>query len=156
MESDQPVTLASTLLIACQLAACAGGNGWEADSLKILLDAPDTVRAGEPVPVTIRVQNISDRPLDLYLRGRTIAFDVIVTGSDGTVVWRRLADEVIPAILRLETLGPGETLELTDTWDQRSNAGQAVSPGGYTVRGEILAEGEPLVTPTRPLRIRPD
>lgn len=126
------------------------------DSLRLWLDAPAEVRAGEPVPITLRAENITERSLDLYLTGRTIAFDLTVTDEDGAVVWRRLEDEVIPAILRLETLEPGETLELEDTWEQRSNDGEPVAPGAYTVRGEILTEEEPLVTPEAPLRIAGD
>lgn len=123
------------------------------DSLRLWLELPEQVSAGEPVPVTFRVENISDGPLDLYLTGRPIAFDLIVEDEGGTVVWRRLEDQVIPAILRIETLAPGERLELDDTWDQRSNAGEPVAPGAYTVRGELLTEQEPLVTPAVPLRI---
>lgn len=123
------------------------------DSLRLWLDIPAEVRAGEPVAITLRVENITERSLDLYLTGRTIAFDLAVTDEDGAVVWRRLGDEVIPAILRLETLEPGETLSLDDTWEQRSNDGEPVAPGTYTVRGEILTEEEPLVTPEVPLRV---
>lgn len=162
-------------LVAALLAACrpAGTDGADApppaersvpeadvpatvsDSLRLWLEVPEEVRAGEPVPIAFRVQNVSDRPLDLYLRGRTIAFDLIVADAEGAVVWRRLEDAIIPAILRIETLGAGETLGLEDTWDQRSNAGDAVAPGAYTVRGELLTEGERLTTPSVPLRIAP-
>lgn len=108
---------------------------------------------GVPVAITVRAENITARSLDLYLTGRPIAFDLIVTDLTGAVVWRRLEGEVIAAALRIETLAPGDTLELTDTWDQRTNAGEPVVPGAYTVRGEILAEDQPLVTPSRTLRI---
>lgn len=123
------------------------------DSLRLWLDVSAEVRAGEPVPITLRAENITERSRDLYLTGRTIAFDLTVTNEDGAVIWRRLEDEVIPAILRLETLEPGETLSLDDTWEQRSNDGEPVAPGTYTVRGEILTEEEPLVTPEVALRI---
>lgn len=123
------------------------------DSLRLWLDVPEQVRAGEPVPITLRAENITERSLDLYLTGRAIAFDLTVTDEDGAVVWRRLEDEVIRAILRLETLEPGEMLSLDDTWEQRSNDGEPVAPGAYTVRGEILTEEEPLVAPEVPLRI---
>lgn len=105
------------------------------------------------MPITLRVENVGSRPLDLYLRGRTIAFDLVVSRPDGTVIWRRLHDEMIPAILRLETLAPGAALELEDVWDQRSNDGELVTPGDYLVHGELLSEEQPLVTPAEPLRI---
>lgn len=123
------------------------------DSVRLSLELPDEVRAGEPVPIALRVENVANRPLDLYLTGRPIAFDLIVTDAEGSAVWRRLEDEVIPAILRIETLGPGDTLELERTWDQRTKEGEPVPPGDYTVRGELLTEDEPLTTPEKPLRI---
>lgn len=168
-------TTASTILVLAlmELAGCqpAGSDGPErtssdertaieadvpttaSDSLRLTLHVPDRVEAGEPVPMTVRLENASERALDLHLRGRTIAFDLVVTAEDGSVVWRRLEGEVIPAILRIETLPAGEALELEDTWDGRSNEGAPVPPGLYRVRGEVPAEGEPLVTPTERLRI---
>jgi len=64
-----------------------------------------------------------------------------------------LEGEFVQAILRIETLAPGGTLELNATWNQRSNTGERVQPGAYTVRGELLTEGAPLVTAEVPLRI---
>lgn len=105
------------------------------------------------MPIVLRAENVSGEILELYLQGRTIAFDVVVTDADEHVVWRRLEGEIVPAILRIETLEPGAVLELEARWDQRSNAGEPVAPGRYTVRGEVLAEGDPLVTPTAGFRI---
>ena len=125
------------------------------DRLRLRLDVPERVRAGEPVAVVIRVENVGDSPLELYLRGRTIAFDVIVSSAAGLPVWRRLYGEIVPAILRLETMAPGATLELVHGWDQRTNEGDAVAPGVYGVRGELLTDAEPLVTPASVLVIVP-
>ncbi|HUH13059.1 MAG TPA: BsuPI-related putative proteinase inhibitor [Longimicrobiales bacterium] len=126
-----------------------------ADSLRLRLRVPGRVAAGEPVSITLRVENRTERTLTLYLVGRVIAFDLVVEDRDGAVVWRRLEDEVIQAILRLETLPPGEALVLEDSWDQRSNAGEPVPPGEYRVRGELLTEGEPLAAPIERLTILP-
>lgn len=125
------------------------------DSLRLRIEVAPQVPAGEPVQIRLLVENVSARSLDLYLRGRTLAFDLVVSRADGTVVWRRLADEAIPAILRLETLSSGARLDLQDTWDQRTNAGQPVPDGAYLIRGEVLTEGPPLVTPDEPLRVGP-
>jgi len=125
------------------------------DSLRLSLDVPAQVARGTTVPMTVRIENLTDRPLDLYLTGRTIAFDLIVEDRTGTVVWRRLHDEAIQQILRVERLAPGDTLALEHEWEQRSNAGDPVAAGTYTVRGEVLTEDEPLVTPEETLRIAP-
>ncbi len=125
------------------------------DSLRLRVEVPDRVPAGEPVPITLRVENLTDRTLNLYLTGRTIAFDLIVERLDGAMVWRRLEGEVIQSILRLDTLGPGEALVLEDSWAQRTNEGGPVPAGEYRVRGELLAEGEQLASPAERLRIVP-
>ena len=126
------------------------------DSLAIELDLPDDVSAGDGVPITIRLRNTSSAPITLHLMGRTITFDLIVTDADGAVVWQRLEDESVMAILRLETLEPGAVVELSHTWDQRTKEGAAVPPGAYTVRGSVPTDQpEPLRTPTEPLRISP-
>jgi hypothetical protein len=125
------------------------------DSLRLSLGVPVEVAAGVSVPVTITLENVSGRPLDLYLRGRTIAFDIVVLDAVGVTTWRRLEGVVIPAILRLETLTPGQVLELSDQWDQRDNAGRPVGAGDYSVYGEVLTEGAPLRTADVTLRIMP-
>lgn len=148
-------------LLLCRNASDEPSAGSEmppqpSDSLRLRVEVPAEVAAGEPVPIKLRVQNVSERTLTLYLTGRTIAFDVVVERLGGARVWRRLEGEVVQSILRLDTLAPGEALVLEDSWDQRSDAGGTVPPGEYRVRGELLTEGEPLVSPAEPLRILPD
>lgn len=127
-----------------------------ADSLDLELVLPARVRAGAPVPIMLRVRNRTERTLDLYLRGRTATFDVVIVSPRGEVVWRRLEDEIIPAIVHLRTLAPDERLEVETVWNQRTKAGKQVRPGEYTVRGLLLVEGDPLETRLTPLRIDPD
>lgn len=126
------------------------------DSLDLELQLPARVRAGAPVPIRLRVRNRTGRSLDLYLLGRTTTFDVVIAGSGGKVVWRRLEDEIIPAIVHLHPLAPAEPLEAEAVWDQHTKGGKRVAPGEYTVRGLLLVEGEPLETPPATLRIDPD
>jgi hypothetical protein len=125
------------------------------DSLDLRLEFPEQVPQGEPIRITLRIENVSGAPLDLYLRGREVAFDLVVAAEDGQEVWRRLQDAVIPAILRIETLEVSEVLELMHEWDQRSDAGDPVAPGEYLVRGELLTETEPLSPAVGRLRIEP-
>jgi hypothetical protein len=125
-----------------------------ADTLRLALEVPRDVPAGAAVPVSLRVENVSGRPLELYLRGREPTFDVVVIRASGEVAWRRLADEVIPAIALLRPLAAGETMTLRAEWDQRGASGAGVAAGDYAVRGQLLTEGSPLETPAVPLRIR--
>jgi hypothetical protein len=126
------------------------------DSPTVTLKVPREVRARDSVPMTVHVTNATSQPLTLYLRGRPIAFDLVVTGADGTVVWRRLEGAMISMVLQVRTLSPGEALELRDVWPQTTRAGAPIPPGEYTVRGEVLTDTpRPLATPSAPLRILP-
>ena len=125
-----------------------------ADSPKVELEVPREVSAGTPVPMTLRVTNTSDRPLELYLRGRPIAFDLAVRQSDGSLVWRKLAGAMIAMVLQLKTLAPGETLELKDVWRQQTTDGSPARPGDYTVTGSLLTDSQAsLDSPPVPLHI---
>ena len=123
------------------------------DSLAVELIVAPQVRAGDAVPMTMRVRNRSGQPHHLYLRGRSPTLDVVITRATGDTVWQRLKDEIIPAILAVRTLGPGEELEVEARWDQRTQGGAAVAAGEYVVRAELLTDGEPLATAPVALRI---
>ncbi|CAN5729038.1 hypothetical protein BH23GEM9_BH23GEM9_32670 [soil metagenome] len=123
------------------------------DSLRLELQAPSSVRTREVVSFVVRVENVSTRPVDLYLRGRDLTVDIIVRDARGVEMWRRLDGAVIPAIIRLETLAAGGMLELSDEWRQTTSAGAVLPAGVYTVHGEFLTDNRPLVTPPITLRI---
>ena len=124
-----------------------------ADTLRLALELPVEARAGTTVPMTFRVANVAGRPLELYLRGRTIAFDVELRDARGALIWHRLGDEPVEAIVRLEPLAAGATLTLSAAWNGRTSAGALASPGDYTARALLLTEGEPLATAWVSLRI---
>lgn len=106
-------------------------------SLQFTIAAPSSVQLGQPVPIVLRLTNVSNRPADAHFLGRTVAFDVVVSKEDGAVVWRRLEGVSVPTILQIRTLQPGESLEWRETWTQRTNGGAAVTSGTYVVRGEL-------------------
>lgn len=153
--------LAGLLAVSCVGSAGAPPNvssdqdtlAIDSDSVRISLHLPREVRSGQTIPISIRVENTARRPLDLYLRGRTIAFDIFVTRPNGEVVWQRLKEEIIPAIVQLKTLQPGEVLELRDVWPQRDERGHAVAPDSYLVRGALLTDG-PTPLETAPVLLR--
>jgi len=95
------------------------------DTLRVTVAVSDSVRRGEAVLVTLRLTNTSDQRVTLYLTGRTITFDVVVAGSDGQVVWRRLDHVTTQQIVHVKALAPGETLEFRDRWRA------AAPPGNY-------------------------
>jgi intracellular proteinase inhibitor BsuPI len=126
------------------------------DSMTLRLAVPTRVRVGEPVPVTLSVTNRGATPLTLYLKGRPIAFDIVVRRKGGEIIWRRLHGATIAMVLRVETVPPGDSMQLEDVWPQRTQAGAPVQPGDYTVTGELPTDGpEPLRSAAAPLRIDP-
>ena len=107
---------------------------------------PNRIRAGESTPITLRVTNPAAHAIDVYMRGRSPTFDVIIARDDGAIVWRRLQNEIIPAIALVQSFKPFEQLELSAQWNGRDNAGALVDPGKYSARGLLLVEGTPLET----------
>jgi hypothetical protein len=105
------------------------------------------------VGISLTIENHTARTIDLYLRGRTPTFDVIVTRADGEILWQRLENEIIPAIVSLRTLGSAERVELSTVWDQRTGRGSVAEVGEYTARGVLLLEGESQETKPVPFRI---
>jgi hypothetical protein len=108
------------------------------------------------VPIRIEVANLDSQPRDLYLRGRDIAFDISISDASGRTFWRRLEGEIIPAIIQLRTLGPGESFTLVHHWDQKNKRGKPAPTGVYRVRAEVLTDGSASLAATEmPLVIEP-
>jgi uncharacterized protein (DUF58 family) len=122
-------------------------------SMTLQIVLPATVRAGEAVPITLRLTNTGRKPVTAYLQGRPVAFDVIVSRHDGTVVWRRLEGAVVSAVLQVRSLAPGEVLEFSDSWSQQSNLGESVGSGEYLVTG-VLPTDPPAELRTQPVPLR--
>ena len=122
--------------------------------MRLTIAVPATARVGEQVPIRLSAENRGAEPVDLYLRGRRVAFDVVVERTGGQIAWRRLDGEIVEAIVQLRTLAPGELLTLDAQWNQRTAAGRQVQPGVYSVRGLLLTEApDALETERAPLRI---
>jgi hypothetical protein len=122
-------------------------------SMMLQIVLPATVRAGESVPIVLRLTNTGRNSVTVYLQGRPVSFDIIVSRRDGGVVWRRLEGAVVPAVLQVRTLAPSEALEFRDTWAQRSNLGESVGPGEYLVTG-VLPTDPPSELRTQPVLVR--
>jgi len=153
--------LLSILLLGAALAwsACSGeegrGNGTstltplsEFPSLGMRLEVPPSVRLGERVPLKLTVENVTEAPVQFWIGGREDtnfvgSYDFVVTGADGSEVWRWLATlEAVPLPLSRVELDPGEQLRFEQEWPQADNRGRAVQPGTYLVRGVLRLETE--------------
>jgi len=101
--------------------------------LDFSISAPKSVRVGQPAPIVLRITNVSDKSVEAHFLGRTIAFDIVVTTSDGTIVWRRLGEGAGQSILQIRTLVPGETMEWRDNWIPKR-------VGRYRVQGVLPSD----------------
>ncbi len=117
-----------------------------ADTVRIELRLPAQVEAGDSIPITVRVENISGRRLDLSLLGREIAFDIIIRTRSGEQVWRRLEHATLQSILQVKSLAAGEVFELHAAW-------HAARPGDYLVSASLPTDGQPLTT-SQPVSLR--
>ena len=127
----------------------------DASLIRLELDMPAAAQIDAPLALTLRLVNGHDNAVEITLRGRTIAFDVVVRRRGGAVVWRRLENAAIPAIARLEMLGPREVLTLRTVWDLTTNDGAPALAGEYLVEGVLFTDGPDLRTPPAALRLAP-
>jgi hypothetical protein len=125
-------------LLADGGAEQAGASDGEpaARAIVLELEVPPEVPRGATIPLTLRLRNASDQPVEVALGGRP-AHDVVITQADGVAVWRWTHGQVVPQILALMALGPGQELEFTAEWTQHDNAGTPVPAGDYRVRGLV-------------------
>lgn len=123
------------------------------DSLRLELEVPAEVPSGVAVTIRLRLRNTGAEPVVAQLRGRTIIFDIVISGPRGDTVWRRLSGEPTQAIVQLRRLEPGGELLLEDRWDQRDRAGKPVPAGVYLVRG-LLFTDQPAPWTTEPATLR--
>jgi hypothetical protein len=118
------------------------------NSLDFTIAAPAAVRRGDSVSITLRLANQSGEPTEVYLLGRTPAFDIVVQDKRGQEVWRRLAGETVPSILQVQTLGPGAALEWRDRW-------LPAAAGRYRMQGVLPSDDrKSLRTPWVELEVR--
>lgn len=116
----------------------------QADSVRVRLTTPARARAGSPSTLTLTIENLESRRLDLYLRGRELTVDIVVTDATGAQVFHLLEGQTIPAVVRLQTLQAREVFEVSAMWFVSNQRKQPLPPGTYTIRATLLAEDSSL------------
>ena len=143
---------------------CEGVNPWPLDNgnppgeaflraIDYSLEVEDQVSYGESVQMKLRLRNVSEEPVDLYLGGRPPHYFVVST-PDGEQVWHGKCAKFTLTVLEMKSFEPGEELEFTGEWEQVDNRGEPVPPGTYLVRGILnMDPPEKLVTEAHELEI---
>lgn len=110
-------------------------------------------KLGQPIPLTLKLRNVTERSVELTLLGRP-AYDVIVTTDYGRKeVWRWSHGHTVQEIAEIRRLAPWEALEFSVEWDQRDSAGNLVVPGRYCVQGLVRVDLEVAEQPISCLSI---
>jgi hypothetical protein len=87
-------------------------------------------KQGEPIRLTITVA--AAEPITLRYR-TTQRYDIVVTNTEGTEVWRWSKDKAFGEAVGEISLEANQSATFDETWDQRDNDGQQVPLGTYTV-----------------------
>jgi hypothetical protein len=108
-------------------------------ALSLELRVPSPVGYGQPVPLTLLVRNTSTRPVWLETGDRNYAFNFSIAPAEDEAIWNRLNSLRDPrlAILKMNAIAPGDSMQFQDTWDQHDDRGKQVAPGTYVVRGAL-------------------
>ena len=123
-----------------------GGQYSGVTDLRVRLEAPEFASQRERIEYSVVLENEGAGTIEAHLQGREPIHDLTVTGNGGEIVWRRLKGEISQAILRIDTLAPGEALRIAGAWDQRDSDGYYVEPGFYTLQATVPTDTGPLIS----------
>ena len=93
----------------------------------------------QPVRMELIKTNISSRPVTLTYNSPQ-RFDFIVRRGSGSIIWEWSYDWFFSGRQERVVLQPGASQIYRADWPQRSNEGDRVRPGVYTVHGENTAQ----------------
>jgi hypothetical protein len=85
---------------------------------------------GEPISFTITIA--AAEPITLHYR-TTQRYDIVVTNTEGTEVWRWSKDKAFGEVVEEVSLETNQSITFSESWDQRDNNGQQVPAATYTV-----------------------
>lgn len=108
-------------------------------SLSHGMEAPERIAGDKPVTFSIGILNRYDESIAYEMRNDP-GYDFAVIDDSGEVVWMysdQLEVESVPSFIELE---PGETDELTATWDLIGRDGNQVEDGLYFVAAILFRE----------------
>lgn len=92
---------------------------------------------GEPITLSLRVENVSSEPVTLrFASGQR--YDFSITDRAGKVAWRWSAGRGFIQMLGQERLEPGDALSYEERYDGE------LAPGSYTVAGALVASNQRL------------
>lgn len=122
--------LAVLTMTACDLLDQNNGLKFLADYQK----NPDGT-----ITFTLTIRNEGSKTLDLVSATSQI-YDLEVYQEPGILVWNWAHGQSFPQVITTVTLQPGEQKTYQVTWNGRSNQGDPVPSGSYSVRARLVTE----------------
>jgi len=96
------------------------------------------VRVGDGVELALRVENTTDKKVDLiFPSGRT--HDFVVLDSAGVEVWRWSQSRMFTGALRSRTIGARQSIAFEERWER-----PAAARGRFTAVASLASENHPL------------
>jgi len=96
---------------------------------------------GQPVRITFRKRNITDRSVTLEYSSSQL-FDFYVSNENGREIWRWSEDKAFLPVIREMVIAPGESETIDIVWNQRNKSGNLVNPQTFTLWGTNKATGK--------------
>lgn len=133
------------LLLSLVLVSCGGSsdsdNDQQLETKLILRDSfrqeSDSFIQGENIEFLLTVTNNSSDPLTLnFLDGQQ--YDFYINSSIDTEVWRWSADKAFTQALTELVIQAGESIEISQVWNQTLAGGGVISIGNYFAFGSLL------------------
>ncbi len=138
-----------SLYLIAALVVTGGSTHAPAESSVVLrLITPAEAHLGNVVRLRLELRNTGTGAFTLNVAGWPAPYDFVVTQVRGAPVWnwRQTQSDTIQAIIRFQSIGPGEVVRYDGQWDLRDRKGRAIKPGLYYVRGVFPTHPLPLQT----------
>lgn len=115
--------------------------------MRLELESPPSVRAGDTVRFTLRLHNPGSAPVAVGLFAPVPDHDVLVTTLEGTRVWSRLGGRAVAAAQTVVTIRPGGSLTFEIPWDQTESPRRDPNPMTFgPPESDGISKGGPVRT----------
>ena len=142
----------------CTWAASPGPVYFPPDSLRLEFESWDSLPTGAPLPFTLYVNNLTDRPIQALTGGLPgkRGFSIHITTPEGKLV-RTSCPVFIEFATSVQIFAPGEVYPIGCSWDQQEREAP-LPPGTYQLQAvypifPLAAGGEDVILESEPLTL---
>ena len=111
----------------------------------VLTTSQSQYKSGQPVRITFRVQNTSNKPVT-YDFGTGQRYDITLSNPAGTQVWSWAHGKLFSQNLSVIHLAPNQSLVYRAVCNGRDLSGHPLAPGTYTLNAHLTSDNPPAIT----------